>query len=334
MYFGEKFVGIVGMDFDYMSLANTVSEIEIYENGFACLELDGSVISEGQSEEKVNVDSQEYMRVSEKLVNGMTLVLCASYDDIRQIRYDIGFEIVCTVLILSVLFTVVAVIVVRRITNPLKNLTDAAEKLSQGDYNVNITESGSYEIRLLNTAFEKMVLRLKEREESLRLSANRDSITGLRNTTSYATWTARFDKKIENEQIDFGVVVFDLNDLKKTNDTYGHAVGDKLIITAAKLISDVFKRSPVFRIGGDEFLVVLQNKDLENHDELFELLISTCANTFVDENKQIPIKIAFGFSRFESGKDLKFTDVFKRADKAMYENKRIMKMHSQRLVIL
>ncbi len=328
MYLGEKFIGIVGMDFDYMSLANAVSEIKIYENGFACLELDGAVISEDKSEEKACVDSQEYMRVSEKLVNGMTLVLCVSYEDIRQIRYDIGLEILCTVLILFALFTVIAVIVVGRITNPLKNLTDAAEKLSRGDYDINITESYAYEIKHLKTAFEKMVLYLKEREENLRLSANRDSMTGLRNTTSYATWIARFDKKIENEQIDFGVVVFDLNDLKKTNDTYGHEVGDKLIITVAKLISDVFKRSPVFRIGGDEFLVVLQNKDLENHDELLELLIYTCGNTFVNENKQIPVSIALGFSRFESGRDSKFTDVFKRADKAMYENKRNMKMHS------
>jgi diguanylate cyclase (GGDEF)-like protein len=229
------------------------------------------------------------------------------------------------VLILFALFTVIAVIVVGRISKPLKNLTDAAEKLSRGDYDINITESYAYEIKHLKTAFEKMVLYLKEREEKLHLSANRDSMTGLRNTTSYAAWIARFDKKIENEQIDFGVVVFDLNDLKKTNDTYGHEVGDKLIITVAKLISDVYKRSPVFRIGGDEFLVVLQNKDLENHDELLELLISTCGNTFVNENKQIPVSIALGFSRFESGRDTKFTDVFKRADRAMYENKRQMK---------
>jgi diguanylate cyclase (GGDEF)-like protein len=116
--------------------------------------------------------------------------------------------------------------------------------------------------------------------------------------------------------------MLDLNNLKETNDTYGHEVGDELIKTSAGIISEVFKRSPVFRIGGDEFLVVLQNKDFENREELFELLDSRCRSTFVSENAQIPIGIAMGFARFEPGRDLRFADVFKRADNAMYENKR------------
>jgi diguanylate cyclase (GGDEF)-like protein len=291
------------------------------------LELDGAIISgdEYASELEENADSKKYLRVSEELTNGMTLVLFASYDDIRQARYDIGFRILFIVLILFALFTVVAAFVVKRISDPLKKLTDAAVKLSNGDYNVEITESNAHEIKLLNTAFEDMVIYLREREEHLHLSANRDSMTGLRNTTSYSSWVARFNKEIENNLFDFGIVVFDLNNLKKTNDTYGHEVGNKLIITSAKLISEVFKRSPVFRIGGDEFLVVLQNKDLECREELFALLDEKLRNTFINGNKQIPIKIAFGFAQFEPGKDSQFEDVFKRADKAMYENKRGVK---------
>ena len=330
MYIGERFIGIVGMDFDYMALFNQVNEITIYERGFACLELDGAVLSDSGSASDVNADtrSREYMRISEDLVNGMTLALFVSYDDIRQTRYDIGLQILCTVVILSAIFTVIAVFVVKKISDPLKNLTDAAAKLSNGDYNVELKESNANEIKLLNTAFENMVVYLKEREENLRLSANRDSMTGLRNTTSYAAWVSRFDKELESDPFDFGVVVFDLNNLKKTNDTYGHDVGNKLIITVAKIISDVFKRSPVFRIGGDEFLVVLQNKDLENYAELSELFDSNCRDKFVDENKCVPIEVAIGFARYEPDGDSSFVDVFKRADVAMYENKRIMKARS------
>jgi diguanylate cyclase (GGDEF)-like protein len=203
-------------------------------------------------------------------------------------------------------------------------LTNAATKLADGNYDVEIEPSGAREIELLSAAFENMALRLREREELLHLAANRDSITGLRNTTSYVSWVAQFDKKIESGEADFGVVMLDLNDLKKTNDMYGHEMGNELITTSAKIIADVFKRSPVFRIGGDEFLVVLQNKDLENCDELLVLLDDKCQNTFVADMQE-PIRIAIGFSRFERGKDLQFADVFKRADNAMYENKRHMK---------
>ena len=323
MYYGETFIGVVGMDFDYMALEKQVQEIKVYENGFAHLEMDGVIISGNDSKP----DPKDYLSVSQELANGMTLVLSASYDDIRQIGYEIGLKILLTAVILSALFTLIVTLVVKKITDPLKKLTNAAAKLADGNYDMEIEQGGALETRLLSTAFENLAVRLREREKLLHLSANRDSMTGLRNTTSYVSWVAQFDKKIENGEADFGVVMLDLNDLKKTNDIYGHEMGNKLIITSAQIISDVFKRSPVFRIGGDEFLVVLQNKDLENRDELFALLDFKCQNTFTTDTKD-PIRIAIGFSRFEHGKDLQFADVFKRADAAMYENKRLTKLQS------
>ena len=330
MYFEEEFVGIVGMDFDYQVLTERVHEIKIYENGFAHLELDGIVIHNDDSElaEKASKNSGEYLRVSQKLVNGMTLVLSASYDDIRQIRYDIAFEILFAVVALSGLLTIVVILVVKKIVDPLKKLTDASAKLSKGDYDVEIMQSNTHEIKLLSVAFENMAARLREREELLLLSANRDSLTGLRNNTSYTAWVEEFDKEIANKNVDFGVVVLDVNGLKIANDEYGHAIGNELIIASAKVVSHVFKRSPVFRIGGDEFLVVLQNGDLEDCEELFAKLDAECKKTYIQEKEQIHVSIARGFARFDSGKDAGFVDVFKRADDAMYENKRMMKKTS------
>lgn len=326
MYFEDKFIGVVGMDFDYVVLSNRVRGIEIYDNGFAYLATDGDVNMSGdpELEAEIKQHARRYLRVSEELTNGMTLVLAASYENIRQIRYNITFEIVFAVLLVSALFTAVAIFVVKKIVDPLKNLTDAASKLSDGDYNIEIEPSDTQEIKLLGAAFENMTVKLREREELLRLSANRDSLTGLRNTTSYASWVAQFDTKIANEYVTFGVIMLDLNDLKKTNDAYGHEMGDKLIVTAAKIISDIFKRSPVFRIGGDEFLVVLQGADLENREELLDALTSACESTYIADTHE-PIGIALGISLFEHGRDARFADVFKRADRAMYENKRQMK---------
>ena len=113
---------------------------------------------------------------------------------------------------------------------------------------------------------------------------------------------------------------------KITNDTYGHDKGNKLIVSAAQLISNTFKRSPVFRIGGDEFLVILQNRDLEDLEELLEKFDNECSNESVSvEEGNIPISIAKGFARYDFSKDSNFVDVFNRADDAMYENKREIK---------
>ncbi len=322
MYFGEKFIGIVGMDFDYTVLADKVHAIKVYENGFAHLESDGVIMCNHDDEAKIDADPDKYMQVSQELTNGMTLVISASYDDIRQIRYDISLKILFTAVVLSVFFTLIAIFIVKKIVDPLKKLTDASAKLSNGDYNVEIAHSDMYEIKLLSAAFENMTKRLHERERLLRRSANYDSMTGLPNTTSYTTWVSDFDKRISAKQIDFGVVMLDLNDLKETNDKYGHGVGNELIIASAKLISDFFKGSPAFRIGGDEFLVVLQDSDLENHEELLAEFDSCCKNTLINDSLSIHIRIAIGFSKFDAGKDTCFDDVFKRADSAMYENKR------------
>ena len=100
-------------------------------------------------------------------------------------------------ILLAVLFSLVAILVVRRIVYPLKKLTEASVKLSNRDYDVEMVNSNTYEIKLLSTAFENMALHLKEHEKLQHLLAYRDPLTGLRNTNSYWAWITDFDKEIE-----------------------------------------------------------------------------------------------------------------------------------------
>jgi diguanylate cyclase (GGDEF)-like protein len=120
--------------------------------------------------------------------------------------------------------------------------------------------------------------------------------------------------------------VFDVNGLKQTNDVHGHIIGDELIATASRIICDTFKKSPVFRIGGDEFCVILQNKDLADIKTLFEQFDTECASICIDkDNLKLPISIAKGFAEFNPENDTRCSDVFERADREMYKNKRLMK---------
>ena len=328
MYYDNEFIGVVGMDFDYTVLTDKVHNIKIYENGFAHLEFEGADVynADHAEEAKLHENPEEYLSVSEELRNGMTLIISASYNDIRRIRYDIAFKILFVVLLLAVFFSSIAIFIVKKIVHPLNKLTDASVKLSNGDYDVEIVHSNTHEIRLLSTAFENMARHLKEHEKLQHLLAYRDSLTGLRNTNSYWAWITDFDKEIETKEIVFGVIVLDINYLKETNDRYGHDVGNKLIVSAARIISNIFKRSPVFRIGGDEFLVILQNRDLNDLQELLKKFDEDCLNEIVTTDKEnIPVSIAKGFAIYDSCIDTSFIDVFNRADDAMYENKREIK---------
>ena len=329
LYYENSFIGVVGMDFDYTVLTEIIQKIKIYENGFAYLELNNVVIhdgSEGAIIASLHNNEEEYLLVSEDLANGMTLVLSANYDDIRQIRYAIAYKILFIVLLFVLVFSLLVFFMVKKIVKPLKELTDASIKLSNGDYDVEIAHSNILEINLLSTAFKNMIMNLREQKKRQHHLAHRDSLTGLRNTTSYKSWVVEFDEKIKESGVSFGVTVLDINYLKEINDTYGHVLGNELIVTASRIISDTFKRSPVFRIGGDEFLVILQNRDLADREELFATLESECAMVYVDNgNVKIPVSIAKGFSKFDSDKDTQFSDVFERADSEMYKNKKAMK---------
>ena len=330
LYYESSFIGVVGMDFDYSVLTEIVHKIKIYENGFAHLEINNKVIHDGSEIGDVAIsrdNAEDYLMVSEVLANGMTLVLSADYDDIRQIRYDIGFKILFIVLFFAIAFSLIVVFMVKRIVKPLKKLTDASIKLSNGNYDVKIDHSNIREIKLLSTSFEKMIINLREHKELQHRLSHRDSLTGLRNTTSYKSWMIEFDTKIQSGNTSFGIAVFDINNLKKINDTYGHMYGNELILTASRIICDTFKRSPVFRIGGDEFCVILQGRDLEDKQALFERFDSTCLATYVvKDNVRFSVSIAKGFSEFYPGKDTQFSDVFERADSKMYKNKRDMKI--------
>ncbi|MBQ5709416.1 MAG: HAMP domain-containing protein, partial [Anaerotignum sp.] len=196
LYWDDQFIGVVGMDFDYAVLIDRVHEIRIYENGFAHLEVEDMIIHHDDLEADIDVSDLpgEYLQVSEELANGMKLVLSASYDDMKQIRYDIAYKILFAMLLLVAVFSFIVFLVVRRIVDPLKKLTEASKKLSNGDYDVEIIDSDTYEIKLLSTAFENMTKHLREHEKHQRMLAYRDSLTGLRNTTAYNGWVTDFEK--------------------------------------------------------------------------------------------------------------------------------------------
>ncbi len=157
---------------------------------------------------------------------------------------------------------------------------------------------------------------------SIMTVAYKDPLTNVRNAIAYTEYKEMIDGKIrENAIKEFAVVVFDLNDLKKINDTEGHDAGDKYIKDGCSLICHTFEHSPVFRIGGDEFVAFLMNNDYKNRDRLFAEF-----NRIIDDNTAAgKVIIAAGISLFDAGKDKNYDDVFVRADDLMYERKKELK---------
>ena len=147
-----------------------------------------------------------------------------------------------------------------------------------------------------------------------------DALTGIRNKHAYQLAKQQLDRQIrERKAPDFAIVVLDVNDLKKVNDTQGHQAGDRYIQNACNLICGIFKHSPVFRVGGDEFTVIAQGSDYASVDEL----IGRLGDHNAEARRSGGIVIACGMSKFDG--DERVASVFERADRKMYENKRFLK---------
>ncbi|SCY14251.1 diguanylate cyclase (GGDEF) domain-containing protein [Pseudobutyrivibrio sp. AR14] len=154
--------------------------------------------------------------------------------------------------------------------------------------------------------------------------ARRDELTGVKNKTAYKELEESAQGNIDHgmDYLNFGLVVCDTNNLKQINDTLGHAAGDEYIRASARLLCDIFVHSPVFRVGGDEFVVFLRGNDYTQRHELMNQLHSQ-----VLENKRIGagVILAAGMSEYKPETDCFVSDVFERADKEMYEDKQRLK---------
>jgi diguanylate cyclase (GGDEF)-like protein len=149
--------------------------------------------------------------------------------------------------------------------------------------------------------------------------ANRDALTSVKNKRAYVQTEVEMDEKIKKkEQSPFAVVVCDLNGLKHVNDVQGHQAGDEYIKGSCSIICNVFSHSPVFRIGGDEFAVILKDRDYENRYELVEQIGVEQESKRVNGMKPI----AIGLSEFIPETDIRVQDVFERADNLMYADKK------------
>ena len=152
--------------------------------------------------------------------------------------------------------------------------------------------------------------------------ANRDALTGVKNKYAYSLAERNLNERILSDPTtDFAVVVCDINYLKDVNDHLGHRAGDDYIRSACALIQGIFRKSSIFRVGGDEFAVLLEGHDYENRNNLMEDFRKTVRQNQCDGG----VVVAGGMATFLPDVDRTVADVFMRADAAMYEEKNDLK---------
>ncbi|MBQ6296386.1 MAG: GGDEF domain-containing protein [Selenomonadaceae bacterium] len=158
--------------------------------------------------------------------------------------------------------------------------------------------------------------------------AHKDSLTGVKNKTAYVERIAELDEKISaGVGVEFCIIMVDVNYLKRVNDTYGHEIGNTYLQNACRLTCAVFGAENVYRVGGDEFVVILAGEKVSLSKYFVAQFKSEMEHKLSNESLALWEKVsaAVGVAIYDPDKDKNADEVFKRADKEMYENKLAMK---------
>jgi len=173
---------------------------------------------------------------------------------------------------------------------------------------------------LETTRTARVHLQEAQKMELIKEMAVKDMLTGCYNRNAYNEDVNEL-QQLENVQ----VIGFDLNDLKKCNDTKGHLAGDKYISDAAHVICDTFQEfGKVYRIGGDEFCIITKGVSLERFEKK-KMQLKKAVEVYRLKNSDNHFGIACGFATYDAKLDENIEDVRHRSDISMYENKKEMK---------
>ena len=318
IYVRGKFLGLVGMDMQYDLIVDELKDISLYKTGHAYIvdTANRAVyhrnFNPGDTMLNYDGNSRSYSLL---IRNGWTLTVSAPKKEINAERNALILMLLLATLIVAAVFILISFRITAHIINPLMELVAASRKLADGDLTAKLPVNSNDEVGMLARSFQETMQRLPN-------YLYRDSLTGVRNMTAYQRSIAVLQQRISENTIDhFAVIVFDINNLKITNDTYGHEAGNDLITSATALICDVFKHAPIYRIGGDEF-VALMEKEYDEREVLVNNFKSRLERIAIFvERKQLPVSVAVGVSEFNPQTDTSYDDVFKRADEAMYKDK-------------
>ena len=348
----NKFVGVIGIEIEYTTMASQVDNIKLYKNGYAYLnDEEGKIIYHPfidvltLSEEelpKTPVGLEEYERFIrydfngvEKevyrlpLENGMIINVSVPVSEVNGSWKSLIRRTVLVSVGLIVIFILLVWLSSKHITEPLEELAKAAKKVGDGDYDVELNYTGNDEVGTLTASFRKLIGSVKSyvndlnelnqqlQDDNLTLEAAtiRDSLTGVKNR-----FALRRDYDSYSEK-DVHLMMLDIDDFKRVNDQFGHSGGDYLLKKTGDALIDNFGAEYSYRYGGDEFMVLFPNIAEEEFKKLVVNLESQLEEIYLDE-KKMPVHFSAGYVY---GKSVLHDDIrlmLREADMLLYQAKK------------
>lgn len=354
IYIDGQLLGVIGADVSTDHIVSQVKAVSVFSSGKAAvLKSDGTVLYhpnfergeligdgdpgfEGVIEQLTQKDTTHELisyklkdvdkkLASCKLRNGMLMICFAPVSEIyhRQNMLMSANVVITAIVTIAALF--LAFWISKKFAHPIRELNKAAQHLTKGEFDFNLQVQTKDEIGDLTKTFIETRKILQHQIYLLDTEAHRDGLTGVSNKSAFIDRELELNKEIAAGAVDFSIGVFDVNKLKVTNDVFGHLAGDRLLSTVASHLSSIFDASNVYRMGGDEFVVIVPEDTYTSSDTLFAACISGMKALSVEGFPECTVSCAFGSARLNKEKDTQVSDVLTRADTEMYRNKAVTK---------
>jgi c-di-GMP phosphodiesterase len=230
------------------------------------------------------------------------------------------------ILIILVFFTTWIYFLRKYFIQPINNLIGQISKHTtyKDLKNEIIIDTNIKEIKLLEKAFNIKNRALYSSSNKLEKASNKDHLTGIYNRRKFNEYSTLIINDAQRYEHTFSLILIDLNKFKPVNDTYGHTIGDKVLIYFTQIINKSIRETDyLFRIGGDEFYLLLSNT---SHDEAIiivkKLRDKLKHSKFIHGNITLEISASFGIAQYKLDGS-KIEDLIKIADERMYKNKKL-----------
>ena len=238
----------------------------------------------------------------------------------------------------------------RKITSPLSELANVANEMKAGNLSIRANQPKvDDEIGQLSTAFNQMAESIQQRQLELREFADglertvnertaelqeqakileemaiTDPLTQAYNRRQFFKLAKIEMERAQNTGVQLSVIVIDADHYKRVNDTFGHQIGDLVLIKLVEICHGAIRKTDVFaRYGGEEFVILMPETDSETARVIAERIRERVENTRLSVNGQVvQITISLGLSTFNNIQELSFDSLLTQADRALYKSKR------------
>ena len=283
IYKSGTLIGILGMDIPVDTLISQIEDTRVYNTGYAVLldaegrviyhptetsgivpELSGISFREDVLEKSDSGDSllrytfggEEKQMAFSTLQNGMKLIIVAPVSEINASWTHMSSTLLLMTIIIIICISLIILFVMSFITKPMKQLTEASERLSAGDYDVELGYKSKDEIGKLTDAFVQMRDRIKADIDDLNMQVKTSALTGLPNMKYFFELAEDRRREINEEGGRPAVLYFNLAGMKHYNREYGFTAGDELIRDIAGILKDHYGETSVCHVSQDHFAAV------------------------------------------------------------------------------